>query len=213
MAREGKSVVVLDMDLRRPSLHTFFRVPNDVGLSDLIRCETCLDKAIRPTQIEGLNIVTGGTPFHDPGRIIESCNTSSLMSKLKDRYDVIVVDSAPLLVKSDALVLAPHVDGTVVVVESEKTTRRDILGVREVFSRACVEPLGYVLNSCSLNESVLHYKVHEMTPLAEPQVARPIQLEYWESDKEYAMQVLHPPGSQKNRMHKRLCDFKMKTAE
>jgi capsular exopolysaccharide synthesis family protein len=214
MAREGKNVVVLDMDLRRPGLHTVFGLSGDIGLSDLIQGRACLDKAISPTQVEGLSIVPGGTPFHDPGTLIDSDTMGALIAKFKHIYEVIIVDSAPLLVKNDARILAQHVDGTVVVVESEKTTRKDMLAIREILERACVEPTGFVLNrSSSGNESHIPYKRDTMISHNQTRVAGPVQLEYWDADRRYVMRASSPLGVAKNRVRKRLRSLRMTTSE
>jgi capsular exopolysaccharide synthesis family protein len=158
VAREGKKVVILDMDLRRPSLHTYFELPNDVGMEDVLQARIPLDEVIQSTQTEGLSILPSGPPFPDPGRLIESDQMGRLISNLKSQFDVVILDSAPLLVKSDALVLARHVDGSVIVLEGEKTTRRAVHEVMELMAKARIRPLGFVLNRLPIRKGRYHYQ-------------------------------------------------------
>lgn len=192
MAREGKKVVIVDMDLRRPSLHTYFGPSSDVGLADLLQNETFLDEAIHPTQVDGLSIITGGLPIHDPGALIESGKTGELISELTNRYDVVILDTAPLLVKSDALVLAQHVDSSVIVLESEKTTRRAVYELMQALTRAHVEPLGFVLNGCPVykGKCLIHRHV-AVRAKNHPQVKGPDSSE----NPGPAVEVFEPPGA------------------
>lgn len=158
VAREGKKVAVIDVDMRRPSLHTYFDVPNDVGLSDLLQGQTSVDEAMQATRIKDLSVVPSGPPFPDPGGMIESDKMGRLLSGLETRFDLVILDSAPLLVKSDALVLARDVDGIIIVLESEKTTRRAAYELVDLLTKAQVKPLGFVLNRFSFKRGAYSYQ-------------------------------------------------------
>jgi tyrosine-protein kinase Etk/Wzc len=157
VAREGKKVVIIDMDLRRPSLHAYFDLPNDAGLADVLQGTTALNEGIQPTRVRDLSIISSGPPFPDPGALIESDNTGPLISELRARYDLVILDSAPLLVKSDALVLAQHVDGSVIVLDSEKTTRRAVDELMKILASAHITPLGVILNRYSIEKGKYFY--------------------------------------------------------
>jgi len=157
VAREGKKVAIIDMDVRRASLHTYFDVPNDVGLGDLLQGQTSVDEAIQATGVKGLSIIPSGPPFPDPGGMMESDKMGQILSELRARFDLVVLDSAPLLVKSDALVLARHVDGLIIVLESEKTTRRAAYELVDLLTKAQICPLGFVLNRFSLKKGTYSY--------------------------------------------------------
>ncbi|MCK4728815.1 MAG: CpsD/CapB family tyrosine-protein kinase, partial [Desulfobacterales bacterium] len=157
VAGEGKNVTIIDIDLRRASLHTYFDLPNDAGLSDLLKGKSSMDEVIQPTRIEGLNIIPSGPSFPDPGGLIESDQMGQLISDLKTRFDLVILDSAPLLVKSDALVLARYVDGLIIVLESEKTTRRAAHELVDVLAKAHIKPLGFILNRFSVQKGKYFY--------------------------------------------------------
>lgn len=146
VAREGKRVLIVDMDLRRPRLHTYFDLPNDAGVVDVLKSACSFDKAIQHTRIPGLSIMPSGPPYPDPGALIESDKTGELISQMRAYFDLVILDAAPLLVKSDALALARYVDGFVAVLESEKTTRRALCELGDILAKANIRPLGFVLN-------------------------------------------------------------------
>lgn len=160
IAREGKSVLILDTDLRRPSLHTYFDLPNEIGIADLLQQKASVDKAIQTTHVDGLSVVSSGPPFPDAGRLIESEDMGRLMAALRSQFDAIILDSAPLLVKSDALVLANHVEGLIIVVQSARTTGRAIRGLLEALADANVRPLGLILNGLLVQKGKYLYEQH-----------------------------------------------------
>lgn len=151
VAREGRKVVLVDMDLRRPSLHTFFGLSNDTGVTDVLQKNRWLDDALVATSVDGLSIVPSGPPSPDPGRLIESERMGQFLSELGTGRDLVIVDAAPVLVKGDALILAKSMDGTLIVVETEKTTRRAVHETLDILARSRVaRPLGFVLNGSAL---------------------------------------------------------------
>jgi capsular exopolysaccharide synthesis family protein len=157
VAREGKRVVIVDSDLRRPVIHKYLEISNEVGVTDILQEITPMDEAIQPTHIQGLSAITSGSAPADPGGLIESDFMEHLVSELSNRFDLVILDSAPLLVKSDALILAKHVEGTIVVLESGKTTRHAIHEMMEILANASVRPLGFVLNKLPLERGRYSY--------------------------------------------------------
>jgi capsular exopolysaccharide synthesis family protein len=121
-------------------------------MTDILQGESSLDEAIQATSVEGLSIISSGPPFPDAGVLIESGEVGSLLSELTTRFDMVIMDSAPLLVKSDPLVLAKHVDGSIIVIESEKTTRRAARELVDILANAHIKPLGFILNKFSMKK-------------------------------------------------------------
>ncbi len=152
LAHEGKKVVIVDTDLRRPSLHGYFDLANDVGVKDFLSGSNDVDSILQETPVPGLSVVPSGSPYPDSGRLIESDRMAELVSELKRRFDVVILDSAPVLVKSDALILSKHVDGSIVVVESGKTTRRAIHEMLDAMAKTRTKPLGIVLNGLPIDK-------------------------------------------------------------
>jgi capsular exopolysaccharide synthesis family protein len=152
IARERKRVVLVDMDLRRASLHAYFNLPNHIGMTDILQGEASVDEAVQATPVEGLNIISSGPAFPDAGVLIESGQVGPLISELTTQFDMVIIDSAPVLVKSDALVLAKHVDGPIIVIESEKTTRQAARELTDILAEADIKPLGFILNRFSIKK-------------------------------------------------------------
>lgn len=147
MAREGKNVVLVDADLRRPSLARYFGIANEQGLAECLRQTVSLDVAVQRTHVSNLTLIPSGRPFADPGALFETIGMKSLVEKLQSRYDAVILDSAPLLVKTDALALAGVAYGSVIVLESERTTRHEVFEMVDLLSRARhADPLVFVLN-------------------------------------------------------------------
>lgn len=146
-ARDGKSVVVVDLDLRRPTQHRVFpTTSNHIGLADVLAGRAEIADAVQATPVDNLTLLTSGPLPADPGRLVESLRLRQVLIDLRKRYDVVIVDTPPILVVNDALVIARAVDGMVIVVESAKTGRKLLTDTKTRCAAAGVEPVGLVLN-------------------------------------------------------------------
>jgi succinoglycan biosynthesis transport protein ExoP len=146
-ARENKRVLLVDCDLRRPALHrAFSTTSNHRGLTDVLTGQLEMEDAIQDTPISGLQVLASGSPPEDPGRLIESLRLRQLLLDMHKAYDVVIVDTPPVLLVNDALVVARVVDGCCLVVESGRTSRKLVADMKGRFDAAGIEPLGLVLN-------------------------------------------------------------------
>lgn len=126
LARLGKRVLVIDVDLRRPNVHRLFDLPNERGLSSLLSGQLSLGEAIRPSSTENVDIIVAGDSPPNPTELIDSPQVRVLLTDLQKSYDIILVDSAPVLGLADAVILSSLVDATVYVVESGRNSPRTI---------------------------------------------------------------------------------------
>jgi capsular exopolysaccharide synthesis family protein len=115
-AQMGSKVVLIDADLRTSQCHKLLETVNPDGLTQILTRQRRFDEVAQPTQVEGLDCITAGSRPHNPGMLLGSSAMIDLLSVLKDRYDFILIDSAPVLAVSDALHLVSMVDGVVLVV-------------------------------------------------------------------------------------------------
>ena len=145
-AREGKRVLLVDGDLRRPSLHRRIGDANDTGLTRVLLGEATLADAVKPTSVPGLSLLASGPSTSDPARLVESLRLRQLLLDVEATCDIAIVDTPPVLAVNDALVIARAVDGLVLIVESGKTSRRQLAEVCARLARAEIAPLGLVLN-------------------------------------------------------------------
>ena len=146
LAQQSRSVLLVDTDLRRPSLHRFFGCSNDVGLTDVLEKSAARYAAIQQSQIENLSILPSGPTPADTGLLLQSASLKELIAELEVTYDVLIFDSAPLLIKNDAVLLMNNLDELIVVARSRLTTHNSISKAAALLAAASIKPLGLVLN-------------------------------------------------------------------
>ena len=125
-ARLGKRVLIIDIDLRRPNVHRLFGVVNKQGFSNVLAGQLTIDDAIRPSGVAGLDMIVAGDIPPNPADLIGSPQLPALLAEMRQRYDIILFDSAPVLGLADAVVLSSEVDATVFVIESGRNPARTI---------------------------------------------------------------------------------------
>lgn len=147
MAQTGKDVILVDADLRRPSLHKSFEVSNNQGLTAaLLDSETPIERHLQRTTVPGLSLLASGPLPPNPAELLNSQRMQQVLDALDTQADVIIVDTPPLLSVADAAILAPHTDGCLLVVEVG-STRRDTLGdAQERLVASGSHVVGVVLN-------------------------------------------------------------------
>ena len=111
---------MIDGDLRRPQLHTFFNINNSVGLTNYLTTDLALEDVILQTAYENLFFMPSGILPSDAAGILNSRRMSELIADVKSRFDLVLVDSPPILGVSDASVLASEVDLTIIVIQHRK---------------------------------------------------------------------------------------------
>jgi capsular exopolysaccharide synthesis family protein len=145
MAQGEKKVILIDADLRKSSLHTYADLPNEIGLSDLFRNGADVSKAVQVWSDHRIGVITGGESPPNPAELLGSKKMDSILTRLAEKADVVVIDSPPFVV-SDALMLAAKVDGVLVVIRPGHTRKKYVLAMMEQLNRAGARILGVVLN-------------------------------------------------------------------
>ncbi|MCS6843751.1 MAG: polysaccharide biosynthesis tyrosine autokinase [Caldilineales bacterium] len=147
MAQQGQRVILVDTDLRRPTLHRFFGLPNSVGLTTaLLQGTSVADGFLQPTRIENLSVLTSGPLPPNPAELIGSERFAALLEDLKQQADVVLLDSPPALAVTDAAILARQVDGVLMVVEAGGTRRPLAVNAKDALEKVGAKVLGVVLN-------------------------------------------------------------------
>lgn len=126
LARLGKRVIIVDLDLRRPNAHRLFGMANKDGFSNLVTGQLTLDEAIRHTHDANIDLIVAGDIPPNPTELMDSPQVRTILGELSARYDVVLVDSAPVLGLADAIILSSAVDATVYVVESGRNSARTV---------------------------------------------------------------------------------------
>ncbi len=146
MAQAGKRVVLVDADLRRPTLHQVFNVENRAGLTSALLTGNGADPYVQPTAYENLCLLASGPIPPNPSELLASTRMRELVEALRGQADIVIVDSPPALMITDATLLAALVDGTIVVTEAGRTRSAALRHTVDGLSRATDGLLGVVLN-------------------------------------------------------------------
>jgi tyrosine-protein kinase Etk/Wzc len=146
-AQAGKKVLLVDADVHRPILHTFFNNHRVPGLSDYILGNATYDKVVQKNVLDNLDIICSGTMPPNPAELPGSQNMKALMKLAVEIYDFVLLDSPPILSTTGAVVLARGVDGIVLVVSHDKTRMSDIDCAMESLESVGATVLGVLLNN------------------------------------------------------------------
>jgi len=151
IAQEGKRVIAIDCDLRRPFLHRTFRLPNNAGVSNFLSDPTTdLNSIIQPTSVAGLYLIPSGPRPPNPAELLASPRMRVLLNQLQQEADVVIVDSPPLLAVVDAAILGAIVDGTIVVANTQATRQESFRTALQNLEKASAYILGVVLQKVKL---------------------------------------------------------------
>lgn len=154
-ARIGRRVLLVDADMRRPSMHKLLALDNKVGLVDLLNREKGIEEVVRSTAIAGLDFISSGAAGPNPAELLASATLPWLIGQLEEIYDLVIVDGAPMLGLADAPSIAVHVEATLFVIDASQTrlktirsalrrlrlSRANLRGV--ILNRVNVRTLGY----------------------------------------------------------------------
>jgi len=155
-AQSEKKTIIIDCDLRKPSIHKKFRLSNLIGLSDVLVGNKELDEAIN-NYSENLSILTSGKIPPNPSEMLDSKTMELLLEKIKSKYDVIIIDSPPIQAVTDAQILSTKVDGVILVVKAESTNKKSVLQAKELLNKVRGNILGVVLNQVKNSKGKYYY--------------------------------------------------------
>lgn len=157
-AASGKKVLLLDADLRKPSIVD----GNAKGLTDVMIGSTDLEEALGKSDTDGLWVLSSGPIPPNPSELLDSDAMQKILDSLKSEYDIVVIDSCPIGTFSDPLVLASKVDGTLLVVEARSTNVESVRNAAELLSGPSTKLLGTVLNKVKIGKHhYYYYESHE----------------------------------------------------
>jgi tyrosine-protein kinase len=159
-ALSGKKVVLLDADLRRPSLHTYLELPNEKGFSTLLmHPETSIQECVQCLSVENLSVITAGSPVSNPSDLIGSQRMKNILSELTERADYLIVDGPPILV-TDSTILATDVDEVLIVVGYGLTRQSEAVIALKRLESAGAKIAGVVLNRIPRNNRAYYRLYH-----------------------------------------------------
>lgn len=165
-ALQGNQVLLVDCDLRRPSVHREFGLQNKEGLTNLLANQNGngIDAYLYSCEVEGLSILTGGPVPPNPAELLSSNRMKQLEKDVAERFDLVIYDTPPLLGFTDAQILAGRVDGTIFVVHYEEDTKEDVLKASDSLKMVNANVLGVVYNRApggQKDHSYYYYGYHD----------------------------------------------------
>lgn len=156
MADNGLRVALIDADLRKPSLNKLFSVPSAPGLSEILTEQTTKPPVFK-TAVEGLTLIPSGTPPPNPAELLGSSAFDRLLESLGDQYDLIVIDSAPLLGLADSVIISTKVDGVIYAVHAGEVNKDGLREGVKRLRRVQAPIVGAILNQADLSEGEYGY--------------------------------------------------------
>ncbi len=154
--QSGKRVLIIDCDLRKPSLHRKFNVSNDVGLTDVLVGTSELNKVMKKID-DNLYLLTTGTLPPNPAEIIGSNTMESFLEECKINFDYIILDTPPILPVTDSKLLAIKADATVLVVRSEISKLKHVSQAFKELGKVNANVIGTILNDVEVHSERLYY--------------------------------------------------------
>ncbi|UTH13603.1 CpsD/CapB family tyrosine-protein kinase [Macrococcus equipercicus] len=156
-AQAGYRTLVLDADMRKPTQHKIFELSNAIGLSNLIAGQVELEAAIKQTEVNKLDLITSGPIPPNPSELIGSTAMELLLNKLDQVYDIIIIDTAPVLAVTDSKIVANLVDGSLLVVNANHRHREKVIAAKAELEKSEAKILGVVLNELDVKEEGSNY--------------------------------------------------------
>ncbi len=156
-AQTDKKVLIIDGDLRKPTMHHTLRVSNRWGLTNLLTNQLTIREVLQDTFIPNLQIITSGPIPPNPSEILASKKMISTIEELKQRFDVILIDAPPAIAVTDSQIIASRTDGVILVVNSDKTKREAVLKAKQNLDNVRARILGVVLNNVDRKNKDAYY--------------------------------------------------------
>jgi succinoglycan biosynthesis transport protein ExoP len=158
LAQKGVRVLLMDADLRRPSIHKVLGMGPRSGLSNVLTGSATLQQTITTSPVlPNLFIMSAGTPPPNPAELLASSNMKDLLAELRGMYDHIVIDTPPTLSVTDAVVLSPRADATILVIRSGQTTKQALRRSRDILMQVNAHVAGVLLNAVDLTSPDYYY--------------------------------------------------------
>lgn len=157
IAQAEQRVILVDCDLRRPSLHTLFGVPNEQGLTSVILNQGDGELPLHATSVPGLSLLTSGPLPPRPADLLGSRRMEVLIERLRSEADMVLFDTPPVIAVTDAAVLATRLDGVLLVLQAGKTRRDRAREARRQLEKVKANIIGVVLNNARMEASYGYY--------------------------------------------------------
>ncbi|MBM7710031.1 CpsD/CapB family tyrosine-protein kinase [Enterococcus lemanii] len=156
-AKSGQRVLLVDADMRKPTVYKTFQLNNTVGLSTLLSTTKEVNEAIQPTVVDNLSILTSGPKPPNPSELLGSQRMNQVIQELKNYFDIIIFDMPPVVTVTDAQIMASKVDGTLLVVRENVTNKESLMKAKDLLKLVNAHVLGTVYNGATQTKDQGYY--------------------------------------------------------
>jgi len=157
IAQTGKSVLVIDADLRNPTQHKLFGLDNRQGLSVALVQDQDYRDYVKETAVPGVKVLTGGPIPPNPAELVGSKRMKRLIDEASEQFDLVLIDTPPIIAVTDAAIIAQEVDGVILVLASGEVNKEYAQRAKEQLDKVGAKILGAVLNKVDLKTSEYYY--------------------------------------------------------
>jgi len=182
-AQNGKKVIIIDCDLRRPSIHKKFNLSNLYGLSEVLIGKETLDNAIQEYKTN-IHVLPSGKIPPNSAEMISSISMNNLLEELKIKYDIVIIDSPPLGTFSDGQILSTKVDGTILVVKAGESKIEAVKEAKNLLNKVGANIIGVVINKVNDDKKKNYYyyetdKKREITELEKNKIEDKVNINWY----------------------------------
>lgn len=143
-ATSGQRVLLVDADMRKPTVHKTFKLNNAVGLSTVLTKQTVEAEALQSTMVDNLFVMTSGPKPPNPSELLGEASTTAVMADLRQQFDVVLFDMPPVVAVTDAQIMAAKADGTLIVVREQVTKKDSLRKAKSLLEMADANVLGVI---------------------------------------------------------------------
>lgn len=156
-AQQGKKVLLIDAEMRKPAMHQMFQMNNIFGLTNVLTHNDRFEKCVQQTSVDNLHFLPCGPIPPNPAELLGSNSMKELLEKVYGMYDLVILDLPPMLAVADAQIMANQCDASILVIRSEVTKKEDAVKAKGLLQSAKGKLLGVVLNDCEREENLYYY--------------------------------------------------------
>ncbi len=162
-AQEGKRVLLVDADMRKPTVHYTFHMTNTLGLSNLLTRQATVSDVVKVSNIDNLHVITCGPIPPNPAELIGSKTMDKVMEEMKEYFDIIIFDAPPVLSVTDGQILSNKCEGTILVMSAGETEKEGIIKAKDALVSSQANIIGTVLNNFKLDKDHYYYQYYGTT--------------------------------------------------
>ncbi|GAB2026077.1 CpsD/CapB family tyrosine-protein kinase [Lactovum odontotermitis] len=157
-AQRGKKVLLIDADLRKPFIHNCFKASNHVGLTNLLAQQLAFNEVAKGTLMaENLTLITSGPIPPNPSELLGSMSMQRFIESARSVFDIVLIDTPPVVAVTDAVILSSQVDGVVMVARAHQTKKEGLIKAKKLFEQVQANVLGVILHGGSAGDSAYYY--------------------------------------------------------